>query len=49
VMTWTVEFVPGSGSSLEGQVTAVGSEFSGQDAGCNGDFPALVLHAGKTN
>ena len=49
VMTWTVEFVPGNGPSLEGQVTAVGSEFSGQDAGCNGSFPALVLHAGKTN
>jgi hypothetical protein len=49
VMTWTVEFVPGDGPSLEGQVTAVGSEFSGQDAGCNGDFPALVLHAGKTD
>jgi hypothetical protein len=49
VMTWTVEFVPGAGTSLEGQVTAVGSQFSGQDAGCNGDFPALVLHAGKTN
>lgn len=49
VMTWTVEFVPGDGPSLEGQVTAVGSEFSGQDAGCNGSFPALALHAGKTN
>lgn len=49
VMTWTVEFVPGDGPSLEGQVTAVGSDFPGQDAGCNGDFPALVLHAGKTN
>jgi hypothetical protein len=30
-------------------VTAVGSEFPSEDAGCNGDFPALVLHAGKTN
>jgi len=49
VMTWTVEFVPGDGPFLEGQVTAVGSEFSGQDVGCNGDFPALVLYAGKTD
>jgi hypothetical protein len=49
VMTWTVEFVPGDGPFLEGQVTAVGSEFPSEDAGCNGDFPALVLHAGKTN
>jgi len=49
VMTWTVEFVPGEGSSLEGSVTAVGSEFSGIDAGCNGDFPALDFFAGKTD
>ncbi len=27
VMTWTVQFEPGEGSSLEGTVTAVGSEF----------------------
>ena len=33
IMTWTVQFVPGDGASLEGEVTAVGSEFSGEDAG----------------
>lgn len=49
VMTWTVEFAPGDGTTLEGSVTAVGSQFSGEDEGCNGNFPALVLHAGKGN
>ena len=49
VMTWTVQFEPGESSSLEGSVTAVGSEFSGQDTGCNGDFPALDFFAGKTD
>jgi len=48
VMTWTVEFDPGDGSSLEGSVTAVGSEFTGIDSGCNGNFPALDFFAGKT-
>lgn len=49
VMTWTVQFVPGDGPSLEGEVTAVGSEFTGEDVGCNGDFPALLFRAGKTD
>jgi hypothetical protein len=49
VMTWTVQFVPGDGGSLEGEVTAVGSEFTGQDVGCNGEFPGLMFRAGKTN
>ncbi len=35
-----------SGSSLVGTLTAVGSNFSGDDAGCNGSFPALTLMAG---
>ena len=47
VMTWTVQFEPGEGSTLEGTVTAVGSEFTGIDDGCNGNFPPLTLMAGK--
>ncbi len=47
VMTWTVQFEPGEGSTLEGTVTAVGSEFTGIDQGCNGNFPPLTLMAGK--
>lgn len=47
VMTWTVVFEPGEGSTLEGTVTAVGSEFTGIDEGCNGNFPPLTLVAGK--
>jgi len=35
-----------SGSALTGTLTAVGSNFSGDDAGCNGSFPALALNAG---
>ncbi len=49
VLTWTVEFVPGEGSTLEGTVTAVGSEFTGIDVGCNGSFPPLTLMAGKSD
>lgn len=49
VMTWTVQFSPGDGASLEGEITAVGSEFTGQDVGCNGEFPALLFQAGKTD
>jgi len=30
-----------------GTVTAVGSDFSGADALCNGDFPPLDFKAGK--
>ena len=48
VLTWTVEFVPGEGSTLEGTVTAVGSDFTGIDQGCNGNFPPLTLTAGKS-
>ncbi len=46
-MTYTVEFEPGQGSTLVGTVTAVGSDFSGADALCNGDFPPLDFFAGK--
>ena len=49
VLTWTVVFEPGEGSTLEGSVTAVGSDFTGIDQGCNGNFPPLTLMAGKSN
>jgi len=35
-----------SGSALLGKLSAVGSNFSGDDTGCNGNFPALDLKAG---
>jgi len=44
-MTFTVTFDQ-SGSSMAGTLTAVGSNFSGNDAGCNGTFPALTFMAG---
>jgi len=46
-LTWTVEFTIDDGMALTGSVTAEGSGFSGQDAGCNGTFPALTLLGGK--
>jgi hypothetical protein len=46
VLTFTVIFEPGDGSTLEGTVTAVGSEFTGIDEGCNGEFPPLTFMAG---
>ena len=49
VLTWTLQFVPGDGSSFEGELTAVGSDFTGEDEGCNGEFPPLTFAAGKTN
>ncbi|HHQ49292.1 MAG TPA: hypothetical protein ENK19_10485 [Acidobacteria bacterium] len=44
-LTFTFTFTR-SGSALVGTLTAVGSNFSGNDAGCNGTFPALTLKAG---
>jgi len=44
-MTWTVTFSM-AGGGFSGTVGAVGANFSGDDAGCNGTFPALALHGG---
>ena len=44
-MTVTVTFTR-VGSALVGTLSAVGSGFSGVDAGCNGTFPALALKGG---
>jgi hypothetical protein len=49
VMEWTVTFTSGDGADLMGSIAATGSEFTGQDAGCNGDFPTLDFYAGKSN
>ena len=45
-ITWTVTFTFGSGRGFSGTVEAVGSGFSGDDAGCNGAFPPLELRGG---
>jgi hypothetical protein len=49
VMTWTLTFEPGDGADLSGSLEATGSEFTGQDTGCNGEFPTLNFFAGKSN
>jgi len=48
ILTWDVVFTPNDTMSLVGTVTAVGSEFPGTEAGCNGTFPPLTLFGGKT-
>ena len=48
-MTWTVTFTVDDNLGFSGTVEAVGSEFSGIDVGCNGEFPSLGLEGGKSN
>lgn len=48
-MTWTVTFTVEDNLGFTGTVDAVGSGWSGDDAGCNGTFPALDLEGGKAN
>jgi len=48
-MTWTVTFTVDDNLGFSGTVEAVGSDFSGIDDGCNGEFPSLVLDGGKSN
>jgi hypothetical protein len=48
-ITWTVTFSQNGGLALLGSVDATGAGFTGQSAGCNGDFPPMRLKAGKTD
>ncbi|MCG6949727.1 MAG: hypothetical protein LJE93_12520 [Acidobacteria bacterium] len=48
-MTWTVTFTLNDGLGFSGTVEVVGSNFSGDDAGCNGEFPAQTFEGGKSN
>jgi len=50
-ITYTITFTFDDSDNLgfSGTVDAVGSEFSGDDAGCNGTFPSMVLYGGKSN
>ncbi len=48
-MTWTVTFTIEDNTGFSGTLDAVGSNFSGQDAGCNGAFPTQTLDGGKSN
>ncbi len=44
-MSWTLTFSM-AGGGFSGTVDAVGANFSGDDAGCNGTFPSLALNGG---
>lgn len=47
VMDWTVTFTVEDNMVIDGTVDATGSDFTGDELGCNGDFPALILKGGK--
>ena len=46
---WTVTFTTDANMGFSGTIDATGSNFSGDEAGCNGTFPTLVLQGGKSN
>jgi len=46
-LAFTVTFTVQDNMTLVGTVDAVGSDFTGGDAGCNGAFPPLELRGGK--
>ena len=46
-ITWTVTFTVNANLGFTGQLDAVGENFTGVDAGCNGIFPSLLFEGGK--
>lgn len=48
-MTWTVTLTVADNQAMSGTVDAVGSNFTGEQAGCNGSFPQQQLLGGKAN
>jgi hypothetical protein len=48
-ITWTMTFTTNENVGFSGTIAAVGSGFSGDDAGCNGTFPNLMLEGGKSD
>jgi len=48
-MTWTLTFDIDDNMDMTGTVDAVGSQWTGEDAGCNGTFPQLDMRGGKAN
>jgi hypothetical protein len=47
-ITWTVTFTVQNNMSIEGSIDAVGEDFAGPVAGCNGIYPTLPLLGGKS-
>ena len=48
-MEWTVTFTVDDNLGFSGTVDAVGSNFTGDDTGCNGTFPTLDMFGGKSD
>jgi len=48
-IAWIVTFTMDANMGFSGTVDATGSNFTGDEAGCNGTFPTLVLQGGKSN
>jgi len=46
-ITWTVTFTVDANLGFSGLLDAVGENFTGVDAGCNGIFPSLLFEGGK--
>jgi len=46
-ITWTVAFTVDANLGFTGFLDAVGENFTGVDAGCNGVFPSLLFEGGK--
>jgi len=47
--TWTLTLTFDDNVGFSGTIDAVGADFSGADAGCNGAFPQLQVFGGKAN
>lgn len=47
VLTYTIALEIHDNLSITGTIDAVGSQFEGDAAGCNGDFPRLTIYGGK--
>jgi hypothetical protein len=47
--TWTVTFTMDDNVGFYGSIDVVGAGFSGDYAGCNGDFEELLMYGGKEN
>ena len=47
ILTYTIALEIHDNLSITGTIDAVGSEFEGDAAGCNGDFPRLTIYGGK--
>jgi hypothetical protein len=48
-MTWTLTFTIDDNLGFTGSLEAVGANFSGEDSGCNGSFPTLIVEGGKSD